>query len=219
MIGGAMPAGVTVLKLAGIVAHSTIYSLLQITMSPSKQLDFHTVTLAGVTRHLPRIEIAPGIVIAIINILGDTELTEAAAHALIKKLPEETELLVTPEAKSIPLIYAMAVKSGLPYVVLRKSCKPYMTNAISAEVKSITTGQPQTLWMDGRDIERVKDKKIAFIDDVISTGSTLYGSRALIEKAGGEIIAAVAIMTEGDNPEWENVIALGKLPVWLTGKH
>ncbi len=175
----------------------------------------YTVKLAGVTRRLPRVEIAPGVVIAILNILGDTPLTEAVAHALVAQLPAEAEMLVTPEAKSIPLIYAMSVKSGLPYVVLRKSRKPYMTGAISAEVISITTGQPQTLWMDGRDIERVQGKKVVFVDDVISTGSTLKGARILLEKAGSEIVAAAAIMTEGDNPDWKNVIALGSLPLWL----
>ncbi len=186
-------------------------------MAPSELLTPYTVKLAGVTRALPRVEIAPGVVIAILNILGDVQLTEAVAHALVARLPEEAELLVTAEAKSIPLIYAMSVKSGLPYLVLRKSRKPYMTGAISAEVISITTGQPQTLWMDGRDIERVRDKQVVFVDDVISTGSTLKGARALIEKGGGDIIASAAIMTEGDNPDWENVIALGNLPLWIVG--
>ena len=64
-----------------------------------------------------------------------------------------------PEAKAIPLCYAMAVKSGLPYVVLRKTRKPYMAGAISAEVVSITTGRTQTLWLDGRDIAKVAGKQ------------------------------------------------------------
>ena len=176
----------------------------------------YTVTLAGVTRNLPRVEIAPGVVIAILNILGDTELTEAVAQALVAKLPPEADVLVTPEAKSIPLAYAMSVKSGLPYAVLRKTRKPYMLNAISAEVLSITTGKPQTLWMDGRDIERIQSKKVIFVDDVISTGSTLEGGKKLIANAGGSVIGAAAILTEGDNPKWSNVISLGNLPVWLS---
>ncbi len=184
-------------------------------MVPPELLTPYTVKLAGVTRELPRVEIAPGVVIAILNILGDTALTEAVAHALVAQLPPEAELLITPEAKSIPLIYAMSVKSGLPYVILRKNRKPYMTGAISAEVISITTGQPQTLWLDGRDIERVQNRNVIFVDDVISTGSTLKGAQALIQKAGGHLIGSAAIMTEGDNPDWEQVISLGRLPVWL----
>lgn len=173
------------------------------------------VELAGVARPLPRFEIAPGVVIAILNILGDTELTEAVAAALVERLPAETEILITPEAKSIPVCYAMSVKSGLPYVVLRKTRKPYMTGAISQEVVSITTGRPQTLWLDGRDIPRVQGKNGVFVDDVISTGSTLRGAKSLLENAGCNVIASAAIMTEGDNPEWDDVITLGNLPVWL----
>ncbi len=184
-------------------------------MVPSELLTPYTVELAGIVRQLPRVEIAPGVVIAILNILGDTELTEAVAHDLVARLPEEAEMLVTAEAKSIPLAYAMSVKSGLPYTVLRKSRKPYMTGAISAEVISITTGKPQTLWMDGRDIQRVQGKRVVFVDDVISTGSTYEGAKKLIEKAGGQVIGAAAIMTEGDNPAWDQIIALGNLPVWL----
>jgi len=173
------------------------------------------VELAGVSRSLPRVEIALGVVIAILNILGDTELTEAVAAALVALLPADTEILITPEAKSIPLCYAMSAKSSLPYVVLRKTRKPYMTGAISYEVVSITTGRPQTLWLDGRDIAKVRGKKGVFVDDVISTGNTLKGAQALLEEADCDIIANVAIMTEGDNPDWDDVIALGNLPVWI----
>ncbi len=175
----------------------------------------YPIELAGVSRLLPRVEIAPGVVIAILNILGDTELTEAVAAALVAKLPADAEILITPEAKSIPLCYAMAVKSGLPYVVLRKTRKPYMTGAISYEVISITTGKPQTLWLDGRDIDKVRDKKGVFVDDVISTGNTLKGANVLLEEADCNIIASAAIMTEGDNPEWDDIITLGNLPVWI----
>ncbi len=175
----------------------------------------YTVTLAGVERQLPRVEIAPGVIIAILNILGDTELSEAVADELVKRLPPETEVLVTPEAKAIPLCYAMSVKSGLPYVILRKSRKPYMSGAISAEVVSITTGKPQALWLDGKDIATVRGKNVVVVDDVISTGSTLKGAIKLLEQAGSRVIASAAIMTEGDNPEWKNVISLGNLPVWL----
>lgn len=175
----------------------------------------YTVTLAGLQRQLPRVEIAPGVVIAILNILGDTELSEAVAAELVKKLPPTAEVLITPEAKAIPLCYAMSVKSGLPYVILRKSRKPYMTGAISAEVTSITTGQPQTLWLDGKDIAVVSGKNGIVVDDVVSTGSTLKGATKVLQQAHCQVIGNVAIMTEGDNPEWNKVISLGNLPVWI----
>ncbi|MCP4164691.1 MAG: adenine phosphoribosyltransferase [Chloroflexi bacterium] len=175
----------------------------------------YVVELAGISRALPRVEIAPGIVIAILNILGDTELTEAVAVDMVQRLPDDADILITPEAKSIPLCYAMSVKSGLPYVVLRKTRKPYMTGAISDEVVSITTGRPQTLWLDGRDVAKVRSRNGVFVDDVISTGSTLRGAQSLLEQAGCRVVASAAILTEGDNPEWAEIICLGNLPVWI----
>ena len=176
----------------------------------------YRVELAGVARDLPRVEIAPGVIIAILNILGDTELTEAVAAELTRRLPADAEVLVTPEAKAIPLAYAISVHSGLPYVILRKTRKPYMLGAIGEEVVSITTGAPQTLWLDGRDIARVQGKRAVIVDDVISTGNTLRGAERLLKQVDCQVIASAAILTEGDDPAWAHVIALGNLPVWVS---
>jgi adenine phosphoribosyltransferase len=169
---------------------------------------------AGLTRHLPLFEVAPGVKIAIFNMLGDTEVVEASAKALAKRLPPEAQVLLTAEAKSIPLAHAMSVESKLPYVVLRKSYKPYMGETISAETLSITTGQPQTLYLDEKDIAQIKGKNVVIVDDVISTGSTLQGMRLIIENAGGKIVATTAVFTEGERARWKDIIALGHLPIF-----
>jgi adenine phosphoribosyltransferase len=176
----------------------------------------YTIEIAGVTRHLRLFEIKPGVRIAILNILGDTELVEAASRALAEKLSGRgIEVLVTPEAKAIPIAHAVAVAMHLPYVVLRKSYKPYMGDALASETLSITTGQPQTLYLDEKDRELIAGKRVALIDDVISTGSTLQGLRLIVGKAGGQIAAEAAILTEGDRAAWSDIIALGHLPVWI----
>ena len=105
-----------------------------------------------------------------------------------------------------------------PYVVLRKSLKPYMGDALQSETLSITTGEPQTLYLDEKDRDMIKGKRVALLDDVISTGSTLQGMRLIMGKAGAEIVAEAAIFTEGDRAAWSNIIALGHLPVWIEGK-
>ena len=177
--------------------------------------EFYPVEVAGVKRQLKLMEVAPGVRIAVLNILGDTELVRASAKALVKLLPAETEYLVTAEAKSIPLAYALSVESGLPYIVLRKSYKPYMGAALEAETLSITTGKPQTLFLDEKDRIAIQGKRVVLVDDVISTGSTLQGMTLIMAKAGAEAIANLAIFTEGDRAKWKNVIALGHLPVFL----
>ncbi len=174
----------------------------------------YTVEIAGLTRHLPLFEVVSGVRIAIFNMLGDTYVVKAAAAALAEKLKTTpAQVLVTAEAKSIPLIYEMSALMGLPYVVLRKSYKSYMGAAVSAETHSITTGKPQTLYLDEKDKDFVAGKQIILIDDVVSTGSTLEGMQTVIDKAQGQVTAVAAIFTEGD-ADWSHVVALGNLPVF-----
>jgi adenine phosphoribosyltransferase len=178
------------------------------------ETEFYIVNIAGVERQLRKMEVAPGVKIAVLNILGDTELVQAAAKALAQKLPPETDYIVTAEAKSIPLAYAVSVESKLPYIVLRKSQKPYMGDVLTAETLSITTNKPQTLFLDEKDRETIKDKNVILLDDVISTGSTLQGMRLLMGKVGAKVIGEAAILTEGDRAKWQNIISLGHLPVF-----
>jgi adenine phosphoribosyltransferase len=175
----------------------------------------YTVDVAGVTRELPLFEVAPGVRIAILNILGDTELVRAAADALSEKIAElKPDVLVTAETKSIPLVHELSARLDLPYVVLRKQYRPYMGEALQVETLSITTGEPQTLYLDEKDRNLLKGKRIALVDDVISTGSTLEGMRRVVQEAGGETIAETAVFTEGDKAKWQDIIAVGHLPVF-----
>ena len=139
------------------------------------------IDIAGIHRELELFEVKPGLRIAILNILGDTKLVEACATDLAEKLENvEFDVLVTAEAKSIPIAHALSVATEKPYVILRKSYKPYMGNALQSETLSITTGEPQTLYLDEKDRELVKNNKIVIVDDVISTGSTLQGMRMIL---------------------------------------
>jgi adenine phosphoribosyltransferase len=181
----------------------------------SENRETYPIEIGGVKRNLRLFEIKPGLKIAILNILGDTELVTASAKELSKKLAEKDyDVLVTAESKSIPLIHALSVETKKPYVVLRKDYKIYMGDAIQAETLSITTGKPQTLILDEKDKALIKGKKAAIVDDVISTGSTLEGMRTILEKAGGQIALEAAIFTEGDESDWQEIIALGHLPVF-----
>ncbi|MCP5098754.1 MAG: adenine phosphoribosyltransferase [Chloroflexi bacterium] len=174
----------------------------------------YTVEVAGLIRHFPLFEVAPGVRIAIFNMLGDTYVVKASAAAIAEQLKEiPADVLVTAEAKSIPLIYEMSALMGLPYIVLRKTYKSYMGNTISAETVSITTGKPQTLYLDEKDTLLIEGKNVVLVDDVISTGSTLKGMENVVTKAGGSVSKVAAVFTEGDS-DWSHVIALGNLPVF-----
>ena len=181
----------------------------------SEKRPVYPVDIAGVHRDLPLFEIKPGLRIAILNILGDTELVQACAKALAEMLKNrEFDALVTAETKSIPLAYALSLEMGKPYVILRKSYKPYMGSALQAETLSITTGEPQTLFLDEKDRHFMEAKRVIILDDVISTGSTLQGMRLLMQKAGANVVAEAAIFTEGERAKWRDIISLGHLPVF-----
>lgn len=185
----------------------------------SAPYETYPVEVAGVRRSLRLFQIAPGVRIAILNILGDTEFVQAVSKELAAKLRSiDFDMIVTAEAKAIPLAYAVSAELEKPYVVLRKSHKPYMGDALRSETLSITTGEPQTLYLDEKDRQIIIGKRVVLLDDVISTGSTLQGMRLIMDKAQAKVVAEAAIFTEGDRAKWTNIIALGHLPVFIDGK-
>ncbi len=182
-------------------------------MLPTRET--YSIEIAGIQRELPLFEVKPGLRIALLNILGDTELVQACASALANRIQDiEYDLLVTAEAKSIPLVHALAVEEGVPYVVLRKVYKPYMGEALSTETVSITTGQVQKLFLDEKDRRLISGRRVIILDDVVSTGSTLKGMQKLMESAGATIQAVAAILTEGEQSDWNDILSLGHLPLF-----
>ena len=175
-----------------------------------------TLNIAGVERDLPIVAISDKVSIAAFVIFGDTDIVEPCARALAEKLPKDVDLLLTAEAKSIPLIYEMAKVMKMPkYIIARKSVKGYMSNPIITKVKSITTDEEQILCLDEHDINLIKGAKVAIIDDVISTGGSLVALEYLVEKAGGQVVAKAAILAEGDAADRKDIIFLDKIPVMI----
>lgn len=171
----------------------------------------HTIQVGNERRELPIINVG-AVSVALLNLLGDTALTEAAAEELVKQMPADLDAFVTPEVKAVPLAHAISVRTGLPYIVARKTEKPYMVDAVKQTVLSITTGKPQDLVIDGADIPRLKGKKIGIIDDVVSTGGTLKSLTELLGSVGATVAATLVVFTEGD--ERDDIIALGHLPLY-----
>lgn len=48
----------------------------------------YSITIAGIKRQLPLCEVAPGVRIAVFNLLGDTAMVVACAGALAKQLKD-----------------------------------------------------------------------------------------------------------------------------------
>lgn len=174
----------------------------------------YTLNVAGVTRELPIIQISNDLAIASFVILGDTELVCAVAPKIVEKLPE-IDILITAEAKGIPLVFEISRLLNMKnYIVARKSIKPYMDSPIVDEVVSITTQKKQILCLDGDDASLIHGKRVAIIDDVISTGESIQAVERLVEKAGGIVVARAAILAEGDAAKRNDIIFLEERPLF-----
>ena len=174
----------------------------------------YRMTIAGLERDLPLCEVNEHMDIAGFVIFGDVEITIASAKALLEKCPA-FDYIVTPEAKSIPLAYEMAKQSGKPSFVCRKGAKLYMTDPVSANVRSITTARMQTVYLDSAEGEKLRGKKVLIVDDVISTGESLQAVNKLVRQFDAEIVAQAAILAEGDAADRDDIIFLEKLPLFF----
>ena len=174
----------------------------------------YTLHVAGLTRELPIIKLSYDLSIASFVILGDTEIVRKTAPIIAKKL-SEVDFIVTAEAKGIPLAYEISRILNLnEYVVARKSIKAYMEEPIEVEINSITTTNSQKLYLNNQDARKIKEKKVALVDDVISTGQSLKALERLVEKAGGKVVAKAAILAEGDAKNRKDIIFLEALPTF-----
>ena len=178
------------------------------------KMSYYELNVAGVTRYLPIVQVSPELKIASFVILGDCEIVTACAPLLEERLPE-IDYIVTAEAKGIPLVNEICRLRKMPYyIVARKSIKPYMEEPLTDSVESITTQKRQTLCLDGKDAMLLKNKRVAIVDDVFSTGQSLSAIERLVEKAGATVAAKAAILAEGSAAEREDIIYLEKLPLF-----
>jgi len=175
--------------------------------------NFYSIKIAGLDRDLQVCKISDDLSIAAFVLFGDVEMTVAAAEHLLKVAPPH-DIIITAEAKGIPLVHEMARQNGEnTYIVARKVVKLYMKDVFSVELQSITTKKKQTLYIDISEAELMKDKRVLVVDDVISTGESLRAVEKLVKEAGGIIVGKMAILAEGDAKYRDDIIYLEYLPL------
>ena len=165
---------------------------------------YYTLKVAGLTRQLPLCAVSDKLDIAAFIMFSDVELTVACAKDLVKIAPP-CDVLITAESKGIPLAYEMA----------RQSVKVYTIDPIEVTVNSITTQNPQKLYLGRDEVELLKGKRVLIVDDVISTGESLKALETLVERAGGKIVGQAAVLAEGDAADRKDIFYLEKLPLFF----
>ena len=172
------------------------------------------VNINGMTADLPIIPLPSGVNIAFFNLHGNVALTEHCGKELAK-LVSDCDVLLTAESKGLQLTHVIARELGHAYyAVARKSKKLYMQDGIEVTIKSsITTGNPQKLYLSRHDVELMRGKKVGIIDDVVSTGNSLEGLEELVELSGGKIHKKAFVLAEGEAAKRKDICYLGVIPL------
>jgi len=175
---------------------------------------------------LPVAEVADGLAIALLICVDlGVAFTERAGVELADLLaPHRPEVVVSVATMGIPLAIEVTRALGLDdYLILHKTPKIYLGDEFVEPVRSITTGSPQTLRLDPARVAAVGGRRVAVVDDVISTGGSVRAALALLRRVGAEPVVIGAFATEGSawrttlGSDAERVRALGTLPLFIVG--
>ena len=135
--------------------------------------------------------------------------------------PYDVDIVATVATMGIPLAVEVTRHLGLDqYVTLHKTPKIHLADAFSEPVRSITTDAEQRLLFDRARLGDVEGKRVAIVDDVISTGASTGATLRLLRGIGAEIVVIGTLVTEaslwreslGDDASM--VRALGSIPVF-----
>ncbi len=179
----------------------------------------YSLDINGYKTELPILPLPSGVEICFFNLHGDVALTEHCGKELAKHLAD-CDVVLTAESKGLQLSHVIARELGHPYyAVARKNKKLYMQDGIEVHYgSSITTGKDQYLYLSKHDVDLLVGKKVAIVDDVVSTGASLLGLEDLVKKAGGIIYKKAFVLAEGSAAKRDDVIYLAPIPIILPEK-
>lgn len=172
------------------------------------------INIKGLNVDLPILSLPSGVSIAFFNLHGNQVLTEHCAKELAR-LIGDCEVIITAESKGLQLAHCIARELNQQfYAVARKTKKLYMQDGLEIEIDdSITTGHVQKLYLSSHDAELICGKKVAIVDDVISTGNSLEGLEKLVKAAGGTVVKRAFVLAEGDAKERRDIVFLDTIPL------
>ncbi|WHO74403.1 phosphoribosyltransferase [Rhizobium sp. BT03] len=140
---------------------------------------------------------------------------DALAESLAEKIrPMSIDVVAGLPTLGLTLAAAVAQKLGHNrYVPLGTSRKFWYRDELSVALSSITTPtQQKRLYIDPRMLPLLTGRRVALIDDVISSGASITAGLHLLMGCGIEPVAIGAAMLQSDR--WrESLVAAG--PQWI----
>jgi adenine/guanine phosphoribosyltransferase-like PRPP-binding protein len=151
--------------------------------------------------------------------------SQTAGRELAEQLRDaEPEVVVSVATMGIPLAIEVTRALGLDdYVILHKTPKIHLGNTWAEPVRSITTGANQTLRLDPSRVDAVRGRRVAVVDDVVSTGASLRAALNLLRRVGATPVVVGSFLIEGQQwrralgPDADLVRALGAIPLFRSG--
>src|SRR5580692_6764797 len=132
----------------------------------------YSTTVGSQVLHLPLVALSDDLTIALLICVDlGVAFAELAGQELAELMrPARPDIVVSVATMGIPLAIEASRALGLDdYVILHKTPKIHLGESWSEPVRSITTGAVQKLRVDPARVDVVRGKRIAVVDDVIST--------------------------------------------------
>ncbi len=172
---------------------------------------------------LPIVQVSPDLSIALLMVIDHgVRFVETAGRELAEHFADSgVEVVVAPATLGIPVAIEVTRALGLDdYVILQKTRKVHLGDALEAPVHAITSTSSSALLLDRARLHAVQGKRVLFVDDVISTGSSSVAALRLLEQAGADVVGVGALLAEGDGwPDGladyhDRMFALGRIPLF-----
>lgn len=163
-----------------------------------------TVDVAGFSVDLPIVAIKPDFAISLMMVidLGVGFGAHVGTRLADKLAPLKPDVIVGAATLGIPVAIEVTRALGLDrYVILQKSPKIHLGDALTQTIASITSKGEQRLLLDRRAVPLLAGKRVAVVDDVVASGSSLKGSIELVRAAGGNVVGVGVILTEAK--DWQ----------------
>jgi adenine/guanine phosphoribosyltransferase-like PRPP-binding protein len=169
-------------------------------LGDEQKMQTYTVDIAGEPVTLPIVPINQKLAISLLMVIDmGVRFGERIGKALAARLgPLKPDIIVGAATLGIPVVIEVSRALGLDdYVIAQKSPKIHLADALVEELESVTSAGKQRLMLDRRAVPLLAGRRVAVVDDVVATGSSLAATLALARAAGGQIVGAGVILTEG----------------------
>ena len=183
----------------------------------------YTTSVGSQSIDLPLVRIADDLAIALlITVDLGVGFTARASGELAERLADlQVEIVASVATMGIPLAIEVSRALGIDdYLIFQKTPKIHLADAITEPVKSITTGRSQTLLFDRARVPAASGRRVALVDDVISTGASVKAALSLLRGVGAIPVAVGALLTEAQ--AWRSTLgrdadlvrSLGAIPLF-----